>query len=488
MPWGMLPKLRPGTRFVDGAIAGQLAEATLSVEITQAPTIVPWRDATRDEGGWFRHASLQDEYCLVYDFHDGQLVVPCLQILRAFHAQTRIIAHAILRPVVLGELATGELHDHEARITIQRLVPDGVVTRSFARYLARLLFEPAWLTSFSDVFHTRFADSQRLGVELQDRIPLVCIPPAAGRSHWHLAGQWIAGNRVFLTDLISTRSNVQPPFRTLVVVHNKKGPKEKTTTSGGFATAKGEDRGADSDERGNDDPKNLTRPSLIRLRAVEHGDAGTERILDIYPGRRQSGQGRTDSGGSSENTPPTALPGPESFDDERRRGGRTSAEFSMVPGRDSMPSHFEVFIQAFADAVQSRDGWVLEFRVQALADFLPRCQPTDRLLLIGRLTTPSTVGHILELEPLSGQASYTWAVTRRDSPETADMREIGSRLSTWLTALGRSDVPELIKDDPVYRVSLSTHRDLGRATWANRILDKLDPPQRRPGWMRGQAS
>lgn len=488
LPWGMLPKLRPGSVFIDGALAGQPSAAeAVTVEITTTPRLRSWADATQGEVGWCRLPALQDEHCLVYDLPDGQLLVPCLQVLRAFHAQTRIMAHALLRPAIIGELATGKLHGDEALLKIQRLVPQGIVTRSFARYLARLLFEPAWHTSFSDVFHTRFATAGRAAMDLHERIALVCFPPSCGRSRWRIACEPLSRGRFLVNDFLSTRSDAQPPYRTLVVLHNRKGPSERPLKTGALRTDPHAGEGGKPSSRDGEDPKNLARPTLVRLRAIEHDDAGREQVRDVYPNRRPADSPRFERGaGGQGGTAP--LPQPESFDEERRQGGRTSAEFRSVPGRDTTPLHFELFIKTFAEAMRSRDGWTLAFDIEALSRYLPECQPRDRLVLFGRLTTPRTTGYVLELEPLQGQASYTLAITRRTTPETVTTAEIGARLAAWLTTSGRSRVPELLKDDPDYKVSLSTHRDVGTTAWANRILDKLDPPQRRPTWTRGMAS
>lgn len=107
--------------------------------------------------------------------------------------------------------------------------------------------------------------------------------------------------------------------------------------------------------------------------------------------------------------------------------------------------------------------------------------------MFGRLKTPETLGHLIELEPLEGQTSYTLAVVRHPAPEAASITEIGKRLSDWISNTGRLRVRELLKDDPNYQVTLSTHRDVGEPQWADRILDKIEPSDRRPAWMRGVA-
>lgn len=82
------------------------------------------------------------------------------------------------------------------------------------------------------------------------------------------------------------------------------------------------------------------------------------RVFDAYPGRKSGGALKSGSGKKSEGKSQGSQP-PLSFDDERRPGGRTSAEFLGIPGRDTTPLHFEIFIKAFRDAIESRRGWEL---------------------------------------------------------------------------------------------------------------------------------
>lgn len=488
LSWGLLPKLRPGSVFVNGYLTGHaVALETLDIDISGEPQLVSWAEATSGESGWMRSQALQDEHCLTYELAHGRVVIPCIQVLRAFHAQTRMISHAILRPVILSELATGELRGDEARLHVAPLVPQGAVTKAFGRYLAKLLFEQPWFESFSDVFHRRFAEAERTLTDKHGRIPLQCFPPQAAWSRWGVVGHYLASGDFFISDLVSTLSGSKSPYRTLTIFHNKKGPPPKNPeTSLAVDTDEGAGREKPSRAGSNEDPKGIGRPTLVRQRVIEHGDSDPARVFDVYPGKKPGG-GQTSGGGKGGEgkLPPSKVP--LSFDDERRQGGQTSAEFLGVPGRDTTPLHFELFIKAFRDAIEPRKGWALNFRIEALSAHVPNCQPPDRLIMFGRLKTPNTLGHLIELEPLEGQTSYTLAVVRRVEPESATIKEIGTRLSRWLTGFGRSHVPELLKDDPDFRVMLSTHRDLGGHKWVRRILEKLDPPEKRPAWTRGVA-
>lgn len=488
LSWGLLPKLRPGSVFVNGYLTGHaVALEALDIDINVEPQLVSWAEATRGESGWMRSRALQDEHCLTFPLARGRVVVPCVQVLRAFHAQTRMVSHAILRPLILSELATGELRGDEARLHIAPLIPQGTVTKAFGRYLAKLLFERPWLDSFSDVFHRRFAEAERSLTDKHDRIPLQCFPPQAPWWRWSTVGHYLASGDFFISDLVSTLSGSKPPYRTLTIFHNKKGPPPKNPdTALTVDNDEGDGREKPSRSGGNEDPKGVGRPSLVRQRVIEHGDSDPARVFDVYPGRKPGGA-QKGGGGEKGEGKSQGSQAPLSLDDERRPGGRTSAEFLGIPGRDTTPLHFEIFIKAFRDAIESRRGWELHFSIEALSAYVPDCQPHDRLVMFGRLKTPNALGYLIELEPLEGQASYTLAVVRRNEPEAATVKEIGARLSRWLTGFGRSHVSELLKHDPDYRVMLSTHRDLGGHKWVRRILEKIDPPEKRPAWTRGIA-
>lgn len=222
---------------------------------------------------------------------------------------------------------------------------------------------------------------------------------------------------------------------------------------------------------------------MVRQRAIDHDDSDPARVFDVYPERKPVGPSTGGRGGGS--TPPVEKS--SSFDDERKSGGQSSAEFHNVSGRDTTPLHFAIFIKAFREIIERRNGWQVHFSVEALSSYVPDCQPADRLVLFARIKTPQALGHLVELEPLQGQASYTLAVLRRNEPEQATIREVGTRLQRWLTNKGRSHVTALLEADEEYRVLLSTHRDIGTENWVGRILDKIDPPEKRPAWTRGVA-
>lgn len=488
LPWGLLPKLRPGSVFVDGYLTGHsVSEDTRDLEIVGEPKLISWLEATRNEPGWMRSQALQDEYCLVFDQDCGSIIIPCVQVLRIFHAQTRTISHAVLRPAVLGELASGEILGDEAQLRIAPLVPRGSVTKTFARYLAKLVFEPPWFESFSDVFHRRFACAERGLMGKHDRIPLQCFPPRSARSKWCAVGRHLASGDFFISDVLGTLSNSRPPYKKLTIFHANSVLPPKSPAKSFTVRAEGSDgRGRSSRANSSRGPRSIRRPFLVRQRAIEHGDEGAARILDVYPGQKVRDSNSGENGGKPDVKPPSS-PGPVSLDDERREAGDTSAEFASTQGRDTMPLHFDIFIKAFREVIERRPGWSLHFKIEALSIYVPNCQPQDRLVMFGRLKTPNTLAHLIELEPLEGQTSYTLAVTRHPDPQIATIREIGRRLSGWITHSGRSHVRELLKDDPNYQVTLSTHRDVGEPKWAARILEKMDPFDKRPAWTRGVA-
>jgi len=488
LPWGLLPKLRPGSVFVDGYLTGLSAsDATQDLEIVGEPKLVSWREATQTESGWMRSATLQNEHCLVLAGDSGGVVIPCIQVLRVFHAQTRVISHAILRPAVLGELATGEIFGDEARLRIAPLVPRGSVTKAFARYLAKLVFEPPWFESFSDVFHRRFAYAEDGSVGKHDRVPLQCFPPRCARSTWRVVGRHLASGDFFVSDVLSTRSSNKPPYNKLTILHASSVLPPKSPWASFTVQSEGSDgRGRPSRAGSNQGPRGIRRPLLVRQRAIEHKDEAAARIVDVYPSHKIRGETDSEKGGKADVKAPP-LPRPVNLDDQRREAGETSAEFVSTQGRDVMPLHFDIFIRVFREAIERRPGWKLHFKTEALSIYVANCQPQDRLVMFGRLRTPNTLCHLIELEPLEGQTSYTLAVTRHLDPEAATTGEIGRRLSRWITSSGRSHVRELLKADPDYQVTLSTHRDVGEPRWAERILEKIDPSDTKPAWMRGLA-
>jgi hypothetical protein len=395
------------------------------------------------------------------------------------------MCHAVLRLAILSEFATTELQGETLVLRIARLVPDGVVTRAFARYLARLLTEPVWSDSFSSVFHHRIAFAKATGADVRSRIALQCLPPQLPAMRWTVRGESLSTGAYFVWDLVRSTSGFRPPYRYLRVVHTRRKSATPRVRREASVHAEGTDGSSNTGTR-QYDPRQLSRPLLIRQRAIEHEDVFAPKFSDAYPEPESTPQSKSGGGGAgaggARNTAPASL------DEERKHGSLRSGEFHGIPGRDDPPLHFLVVAKALTEAVADRPDWQIRFVVEELVSHIPACRPADRLVLFSRIETPVTVAHIVELEPLEAQVPYTLTIVRRKDPGTVSVAEVGGRLNRWLTGHGRSHIAELQKEDAEYDVLLSTHRDLGTRSWADRILRKVSPPDRRPTWTRGIAA
>lgn len=489
VPWGVLPRLRPGGRFVGGYLTSlREAESEIAVflKADQVPQIRPWQDALHEGPPWTRHPDLQTERCLVFDDDPWRIVVPCVQIARAFHAQSRLMSHALLRPTVLSELATAELTNEVAILRMAPMVPSGVATKSFAKHLARLFFDPAWTASFQDVFHRRFADAQAAQRDPLDAIPLCCLPPLGVEMKWHVSGLALGGTFLVL-DVLQTLSRVKPPYKEVRVIHAQRPRKPKRTArendESSSPAAAGDPRPPKSES-----PTQMSRPVFVRQRPIDHDDHGGTRVFDEYPGKISGGPSAGGSGGPPPHPGGASDPPrpPPSFDEERKGRPRASAEFHAPPGTN-LPGHFTFFMKEFGDAAAGR-GWTVSFEAILLGRYVPDCQPADRLVLFARVLTTEATVYLVELEPLRGESAYTLSVRPHTSEFVLTTDYVGNRLKTWLNAAGRSQVIELLKSDEHCAIRLTTHRDFGSSNWVKRLLAKIEPRDARRSWTRGVAS
>lgn len=491
VPWGALPKLRPGSRFVGGYLSSlRDADTEISVflKADHVLQIMRWHEVLRDGPAWTRHPDLQEEHCVVFDDESRRIVLPCVQVARAFHAQSRLMSHALLRPTALSELASAELIDEVAVLRMAPMISPGLATKSFTKHLARLFFEPAWATSFQDVFHRRFADTTGAQRSPLDSIPLRCLPPQGVEMKWQVSGLDI-DNTFLVLDVLQTLSRSKPPFKEIRVIHAQRPRKPKRSGRDGddaLPTA-GQDERRPAKPTA---PTQMARPVFVRQRAIDHDDYGSTRVFDEYPGKREGGN----TGGGGGGSPPAGTSGatdpprpPPSFDEERKGRPRASAEFQAPPGM-TIPGHFTFFIKEFGDAVAHRAGWSVQFEPELLRRHVPDCQPTDRLVLFVRVLTTEATAYVIELEPLRGASAYTLTVCPHLPEFKLTTEYVGSRLKTWLNAAGRSHVNELLKSDDRCVIRLTTHRDFGSSNWVERLLAKIEPRGSRKSWTRGVAT
>lgn len=486
LPWGMLPKLRPGSVFIDGFFVGQSTLDAPSTFAIKSWRFERWSESTRGESGWFRLPVLQDEWCLVSGEGAERVIFPSVQVARSFHAPVRLMCHALLRLPVLGEFATADMDGDTLVLRITRLVPQGAVTHAFACYLARLLTDPAWTDSFSSVFHRRISASKATNVDLRSRVPLECSPPDLPNMQWTARVHTLSSGSSFVVDLIRTSSSTRPPYSHVRVVHARQKaatPRDRRDTA---VDVDDSNAGKQSGSHRTRDPKDLTRPLLIRQSAIAHEDLSPPNVTDVFPSPSPPNVGTTIGGRGGGSGSPAIWQ--TSLDEERKSGSTKGAEFHPTPGRDSLPLQFDQFMKAISEAVVDLSGWKVRFTVEELVGFVPSCRPPDRLVLFARVETPTSLAHLVELEPLEGQAAYTLSVVRRRDTLDASIRDVGQQLDRWLTNQGRSHVPTLLKEDLDYDVLLSTHRDSGTRSWAERILRKISQRQRRPNWTRGVAT
>lgn len=493
VPWGLLPKLRPGTVFVDGtpsAIKAQVEQFDITFS-DPSTTLIDLAHAHGGDGRWMQVPSLLSERCVALQVDGVRIVMPCVQALRAFHAQTRLMALGALSLTCLEEIVEAELIEGVAVLTLRPLVPMGIVTKAFAQHLARLSFDPMWQASWHDVFPRRFALAERFGLDKNAAVPLECVPPVVSGDRWRGDAWRLPNGGLFIADLSGTSTQTVPPFSTVRVIHTRQPTRERARKHQAIVEA-GQALASDqqpfSKQRR---PKRTSRPLLVRQRLIEHGMGTRPQVVEQFP-MSNRGAGTLSRNDLVSRRRPASRHDDDrlvvNLDSERASGNQQSAEFELLPGRDDLPLHFRVLIEAVEQFVKGREGLQVKYEIHALADYIPSCLPLDRFVLFIRVVMFEEVGYIVELEPLRGQPPYTLTVLPPEDGDPLTIKTVASHLNEWINRMGRSDLHALQKQSKACRVRASTHRAFGTDAWVSRVFKKLvKKSAQSSAWARGRA-
>ncbi len=213
LPWGTFPKIRLGMEFIDGLGTGVnkvgedyqfelSARATFRIEkaITISPKIYTLK--TREN---------LSEYCVVIFDKNQTLVIPCLEIIRFFFAINKIIAFRVLQPFNFGDLVSGSIDGKSVFLNYTTKMPRYIINRFLAKFVAKILFNPAWTEAWKSVYIGREEQILEGSYTSNDRISLRASPPIYSNSVWEVRGL-NEGKRIIVMEIIRCIDKNPSPF------------------------------------------------------------------------------------------------------------------------------------------------------------------------------------------------------------------------------------------------------------------------------------
>ena len=198
VPWGMLPILRLGRAYRDGiAVDDVVREGVKQIRFSSAAKVtvsdaaaVP-RDLYRLLTKW----NLQEKCCIIWNGGE-RIIVPCLEVIRAYFALSRLVAGELLKPDSFNGLCTSTVENGKAYLSFSEKVPASTLTFELVRRVALILEESSFSTSWRRVWTSASSGGGTDMRRCEPAHPLICEPPAIQGSSWDVVG--VGSDKIFV--------------------------------------------------------------------------------------------------------------------------------------------------------------------------------------------------------------------------------------------------------------------------------------------------
>lgn len=344
--WGILPMLRLGEVYCDGQSTGTFPglerrsiRFSRSLDILVSESIVIPKELCRLGSKW----NLQEKCVQIVD-RDLKIIVPCLEIIRAYFATTRLMASEMLSPDSFNGICTSNMENGKVHMMFSNKVAANIVTSGLATRIALVLEDREFNQSWCQIWASA---SQGEGTSLREPAnPLWCYPPAIRKSSWDAVGVGM-GNTFLVMGIERFNISRMPPFLKLHYEH----PLFMETSGGGV--------GSGSDGRVIDDnpkeveigpepvaPKSLTNPQVVE---IETCAASFLRAIDVIKVKKKAeglGGGRREKAGGAEVRDHRSPIKGGSLDCEAGAGVLPAVEFKEISSIENFNNSFRNLTKA----------------------------------------------------------------------------------------------------------------------------------------------
>ncbi|MGK8612927.1 hypothetical protein ACRS4M_10715 [Streptococcus pneumoniae] len=227
IPWGALPWLRFGQYVIDGKPMKSMGRGKierLSLKQVQNGQIMPARKAFGKELYKLFYKENYEELCWVVEHAGKDLVVPCIEIIRAFLTPSRFLANALLDPIGLNSLIedTDETNG-SFYIKLSKTIPKSYITRGLVAHLVWLYNDRFAKKSWDQVYQTFFRQAMQQNPfnpvsQLSTSNKVSVKVPLFGNSEW--VARVIENKDTILVLNILDATGLQPPYREITVEHD----------------------------------------------------------------------------------------------------------------------------------------------------------------------------------------------------------------------------------------------------------------------------
>ncbi len=346
VPWGMVPMLRLGEIYCDGQSTGEfpglerrLIRFSKSLDISVCESIVIPRELCRLGSKW----NLQEKCVQIVD-GDLKVIVPCLEIIRAYFATTRLMASEMLSPDSFNGICSSNIENDKVHLMFSNKVAANIITSGFAIRIALVLEDREFNQSWRQIWASA---SQGEGTSLREPVnPLWCYPPAIRKSSWDAVGIG-TGNTFLVMGIGRFGVGRMPPFSKLHYEHPL------------FMETKGGGAGGDSGGTAiNDDseeievgpepaaPKSLTDPQIVELETCAASFLRTIDVIKVKKKADRLSGGHGEKNGGSRGHSCGGQTNEGTLDCEAGVGALPSVEFKDLSSIKNLNNSFKNLTKA----------------------------------------------------------------------------------------------------------------------------------------------
>lgn len=226
LPWGTLPLLRLGQRYINGVPAegnprgyvGQLKIENEEFQICESFKMPPRLYY------FYKKPTLGNEFVCKVTIGYKDYYIPCIEIVRSFIAKSKTLANYLLKPNGLDFLIDKtEIIDQDINIFLSSEVPRDLISDDSVAHLLWMKYNTSahstWTSIYNNIF-SKALEEQPEGTVNQffrgSRIE--AIPPINKNCTWTYRGIY-SGNSVLILELLSTTGFELPPFKEIRYFH-----------------------------------------------------------------------------------------------------------------------------------------------------------------------------------------------------------------------------------------------------------------------------
>lgn len=185
VPWGALPSFRLGRSYRAGKPTEESPLGTSeTVRFCSNPRVRIERAAAVPRSYELRTKMNLEERCVVVWSRGETIVVPCLEVIRAYFAPNRMMTSELLGPDLFSEVCSASLADGQASLQFTERVSTAALSPDVVLRMALVLFDrefqAAWRSVWISVNPQGGADIRKE----EPAHPLIVDPPCLPGSSW----------------------------------------------------------------------------------------------------------------------------------------------------------------------------------------------------------------------------------------------------------------------------------------------------------------